>query len=245
MAEIQLKKGVLLIDDSHLAKIKDAGFRIYDDGRGYPNLVISLHRYVKGAPPPGMVIDHINRNTYDARSENLRFLTQRENVLNTGPLKGTYKGVYYNSGKKKGWHMSISWKGNIVKKKCRTEIIAAKTYDAAISILAQSDAPYLNFPNEPFIELEPAFLEKLERVRLMEKTYRRIEKGIYLLGNGKYRVSVAGAYQGSIGASSTVRPRFPKQTATVNTLEEARTTRARLELQKEEYTREKRLAELA
>lgn len=56
-------------------------------GDGYPMTYISgalvkLHHFVVGKPPKGLVTDHINRDRLDNRKSNLRFVTQRENLLN-------------------------------------------------------------------------------------------------------------------------------------------------------------------
>lgn len=56
-------------------------------GDGYPMTYIGgrfvkLHHLVMGKPKKGLVTDHINRDKLDNRKENLRFVTQRENLLN-------------------------------------------------------------------------------------------------------------------------------------------------------------------
>jgi hypothetical protein len=40
-----------------------------------------------GEPPPGMEVDHENRDPADARLSNLRYLTHPQNILNTGPRR--------------------------------------------------------------------------------------------------------------------------------------------------------------
>jgi len=50
-----------------------AGKRIYE----------SLHRYLMGNVPKGMVIDHINRKPLDNRKSNLRIVTYEENAYNS------------------------------------------------------------------------------------------------------------------------------------------------------------------
>ena len=69
-------------DDAHLDK-----HNWCLSGDGYPmtfvkGKLVKLHHLVLGKPENGLVTDHINRNKLDNRKENLRFVTQRENLLN-------------------------------------------------------------------------------------------------------------------------------------------------------------------
>jgi len=84
-----------------------------------PDFNLALHRYLTDAPK-GKVVDHINHNTLDNRSENLRVCTQAENLLNrkknknntcgikgvsvngtnnTNPFRAQFKGKYIGSYK--------------------------------------------------------------------------------------------------------------------------------------------------
>lgn len=57
---------------------------------------ISMHGLVLGFKD-GFVIDHINNNKLDNRKENLRFITNRQNIRRRGKQKNSktgYKGVY-------------------------------------------------------------------------------------------------------------------------------------------------------
>lgn len=46
------------------------------------NKKLSLHHFVFGKPPEGLVTDHIDRNTLNNQKSNLRFITQKENSQN-------------------------------------------------------------------------------------------------------------------------------------------------------------------
>ncbi len=57
-------------------------------GDGYPMTYIKgklykIHHLVIGKPPTGKVVDHIDRNRLNNRLSNLRFVTQKENILNS------------------------------------------------------------------------------------------------------------------------------------------------------------------
>lgn len=70
-------------------------------GRGYATgnnksaTLVKMHRLVTGAKP-GQVVDHINRDKLDNRRENLRLVTQSENMHNAPVFatnKSGHKGV--------------------------------------------------------------------------------------------------------------------------------------------------------
>ena len=76
------------------------GFNSYIDGRRY---VISYHRAVWAwhhGRLPTMGLDHINHDTFDNHIENLREVTQSENILNSehpwSPCSGGLPGVCSN-----------------------------------------------------------------------------------------------------------------------------------------------------
>lgn len=70
-----------------------------------------FHRMVM-KPPKGMVIDHINRNRYDNRKENLRITTTRVNNINRDRNINSKTGVYgVNLTKNNKYTVRIRYKG--------------------------------------------------------------------------------------------------------------------------------------
>jgi len=107
---------------------------------------IFMHREIM-QPPPGMVVDHINRNGLDNREANLRNCTRLQNLQNR----------YWDAGRSKfrGVHpVGDKWQANVVYNR-RTiylglfddEVEAAKARDRKAYELAGEFA-YLNFPDE-------------------------------------------------------------------------------------------------
>ena len=77
----------------------------------------SLHIFLLGNPPKGMVIDHINRNRLDNRKCNLRVVDKRTNALNSKiSIRNTsgFRGVRYDKRAKR-WHAVFQISAN---KKC-------------------------------------------------------------------------------------------------------------------------------
>jgi hypothetical protein len=102
-------------------------------------------------PPSGMVVDHINRNGFDNRRENLRVVSQRENAANTGPMKNKavrYKGVHCAPSIKKAWTSAVNVNG--VRRHLgtlRTPEEAAITYDIA-ALEGHGEYAYTNFEKD-------------------------------------------------------------------------------------------------
>lgn len=121
MREVQINKNLKLREDGKL-------FNIRTGEEFIPKSIISgcyyavrycgvkklVHRLVMelfGAPSPGddYQIDHINRNTFDNRLENLRWVTRSENCLNKSnnlPPGERYNEIdltTYNRNKQKRW----------------------------------------------------------------------------------------------------------------------------------------------
>jgi hypothetical protein len=105
--------------------------RVVVDGDDLKTL--RLHREIMN-PPDGLVVDHWNTDSLDNRRENLRIVTQAQNLLNRRKRKNTtsrYIGVWFVKQKRK-WESRITHKGKkIYLGSFDNEIDAAKTYDEA------------------------------------------------------------------------------------------------------------------
>ena len=110
-----------------------------------------LHREITSCPK-GMIVDHINQNGLDNRSENLRVCTVSENMMNRKKTRQNstgYKGVY-----KTGDSMLNPYSAKIQKDKktyClghyKTAKEAAKVYDKK-AIELHGEFASLNFPKQ-------------------------------------------------------------------------------------------------
>jgi hypothetical protein len=113
---------------------------------------MSMHQLILGKRK-GYVIDHRNENGLDNRRENLRHLTNEQNVIRCGPSKNKkYKGVFSN----KSGYMARLMRDKILcpSKHFKNEIDAAKHYDKLV-IEHYPDMigiPYLNFPLEYWVD---------------------------------------------------------------------------------------------
>jgi hypothetical protein len=71
--------------------------------------LIELHRWILGFPEKGKYIDHINHNTLDNRKENLRIVTNSDNLKNSRlriDNKSGCKGVRFDTSRNK-WAVVI------------------------------------------------------------------------------------------------------------------------------------------
>ena len=114
--------------------------------RGCKGRKIFMHREIM-KPPPGMVVDHINRNGLDNREDNLRNCTRFQNYQNRYWPAGQsqFRGVHPVGDK---WQASIVYRGETLYLGLfDDEIEAAKARDRKAYELAGEFA-YLNFPDE-------------------------------------------------------------------------------------------------
>lgn len=107
-----------------------------------------LQRFLTGEPP-GMQIDHINRNTLDNRRSNLRVVTRSQNKANANQYRNNtsgFVGVYFQSRSGK-WQASIPVGGhNRYLGTFKTSTEAAVARDAAAREVFGEHAR-LNFPD--------------------------------------------------------------------------------------------------
>lgn len=150
--EIELTQGYkAIVDDEvyeELSKYKWCVHRMTRDGRVYATRLERMHFSVVGHPEPGFVVDHINGNGLDNRRENLRIITNKENIrcqrINRNNTSG-YRGVSWHKGKQR-WEARIRVNGkrlNLGRYKTAEE--AAYAYDEAAKRHFQEFAR-LNFP---------------------------------------------------------------------------------------------------
>lgn len=138
--EIQVRHGIVLVDDAdtHLVygyswfstKRRNTFYARAWDGGYKTGKMVYMHRLLAGEA--GMQVDHINGNGLDNRRENLRAVTQSQNLANQRKTRGTskYKGVSLNNKNKK-WISQIQKDGITYRLGCNfeTEHEAAIVYN--------------------------------------------------------------------------------------------------------------------
>ena len=90
---------IIKVDDEDypvLSRLKwyesDSGYAITDS----PVKHIKMHKLLTGPIPNRSVVDHINRDKLDNRKENLRVVSQRDNVMNSDKFDNS-KYFYYDT----------------------------------------------------------------------------------------------------------------------------------------------------
>jgi len=74
---------VALIDEEDYDRCVQHKWYMSTIGYFYSRTAGLLHTFLLGPAPEGLVTDHINQNKQDNRKENLRFITQAQNMANT------------------------------------------------------------------------------------------------------------------------------------------------------------------
>lgn len=160
MKEIKLSRGmVALVDDEHYDYLNQWKWcAIKQSGQFYARRSIHwcdngvqkartrlMHREIMGVN--GMMIDHINRNGLDNRTENLRLADSTQNQMNKrGWSKSGMKGVY--RGSKNRFWAEININRHVIRLgSFKSPEDAGRAYDkAAVQIFG--DRALLNFPKE-------------------------------------------------------------------------------------------------
>lgn len=151
MKEILLTKGkIAVVDDDDFDFLSQWKWHCARDyaARSVLGRKLFMHHQIVGRPD-GMVIDHINGNTFDNRKENLRFCDPANNTRNMRIRKDNtsgYKGVHKDGGK----YRSVIYKEStqIHLGMFDSAIDAAIAYDAAARKIFGEFAR-TNFPAQP------------------------------------------------------------------------------------------------
>lgn len=152
--EIDLTQGLkAIVDDDMFDEInqyKWCSHKMRKNRTVYATRLVRMHHVVIGFPPPGYVVDHINGNGLDNRRENLRIITNKENVTcrRVLPSNNTsgYRGVSFHKAKK-GWDAKIKVNQHAIHLgRYKTAEEAARAYDEAAKLYFKEFAK-LNFPD--------------------------------------------------------------------------------------------------
>jgi hypothetical protein len=146
------EKAIAIIDKDNFDRCKIHKWGCHKTSCGVPYVStqvngknMSLHHLIIGYPQKGFEVDHISRDTFDNRKENLRFCTRLQNVCNVekyGGKTSKYKGVSRNNNGK--WSVYIRKNGNqFYLGSFSDELDAAITYNKEAKRL-HGDFAYLN-----------------------------------------------------------------------------------------------------
>lgn len=183
--EIQLTQGkVAIVSDEDYEWLMQRKWSVMSRGYANNSMIGLMHRAImthSGVDLTGKVVDHINRDCLDNRRENLRVVTQKENIRNQPGRSSTlFRGVTWHSVTKQWQAVVIVPDGG--KKNCglyASPVIAAVFANDAlrnrdgefavlneipphIELLARQIPPRPKYSREPKLVL--AQLEHAERV---------------------------------------------------------------------------------
>lgn len=153
MKEIELTQGYkTIVDDEdydELSKYKWC-VHVMRNGKAYATRLVRIHHQIIGFPPKGFVIDHINGDGLDNRRDNLRIISNQDNIrcqgINANNTSG-YRGVSWHKAKKR-WDAKIKVNGKAIHLgRFESKEDAARAYDEAAKKYFQEFAK-LNFPDK-------------------------------------------------------------------------------------------------
>lgn len=158
MREVTLTRGlVALVDDGDFdvlnalpwCALSASGYfyaamgHLRDDGK---RSTLLMHRLITMAPP-GIRVDHIDRDTLNNQRSNLRLCTISQNAMNRGANKGRrFKGAYFDA-RRGNWNAKLTvGRRRVFLGVYETEEEAARAYDAG-AIKHHGEFAGLNFPH--------------------------------------------------------------------------------------------------
>ena len=144
-----------IVDDQDFERLIDYRWRVNSKGyaiRSYSNgeheILVALHREIM-QPPPGLVVDHIDRCRLNNTRANLRAITQQQNLMNRRMFSSNstgYKGVSAKNGK---WRARIEKDGVDIHLGHYDDVLtAALVYDCAAMRLFGADIVWRNLADQ-------------------------------------------------------------------------------------------------
>lgn len=119
----------------------------YAQSTQFGKTAMKLHRFIM-QPKRGEVVDHINHNGLDCRRENMRVVSQHQNILNSrkhANSKNQFKGVYLSPWG--SYRVALTTQRGFTSFGLhRGEVKAARIYDAIVRRL-RGEFAVTNFPD--------------------------------------------------------------------------------------------------
>jgi hypothetical protein len=170
-------KGRAIVDDEDYVQVSQHSWCLLSGKYAQANIKVddkwkrvSMHRFVMNYTPADPRLDHKNRNGLDNRKSNLRPATgggnqhNREaiNKRNGKSTTSNYKGACWSPAIKRWIAQICIDSNNIYIGGFKTQRQAALHYDAAARQL-HGEFACLNFPNGPFVELPPNWMNQKQK----------------------------------------------------------------------------------